>query len=255
MAKGVSLRMEKLLEELVSAESVSPDPPGKEGDKARVTRLAATLRRTQTQTQTFKGSRTLTQPSADKGGEGKWQVVAGGARAANGKGKLASSRFYDSEVLVGYKQRYVREAFIHRVRTELERLKEADGKANVRPILANRELTKLTGQERRELRSLKSLNAYIKRKRALHQELVRPFLHALFTYIESSYVVSVRDIPPSHASPHLPLLLLSCLLPHSPLPSLSLPPHTGGRRARAQGPSPERVRRTHQDMGAHRGDR
>lgn len=187
MAKGVSLRTEKLLEELVSAESVSPDPPGKEGDKARVTRLAATLRRTQTQTMTFKGSRTLTQPSADKGGEGKWQVVAGGARAANGKGKLASSRFYDSEVLVGYKQRYVREAFIHRVRTELQRLKEADGKANVRPILANRELTKLTGQERRELRSLKSLNAYIKRKRALHQELVRPgFTGPL--YIESSYM-------------------------------------------------------------------
>lgn len=81
--------------------------------------------------------------------------------------------FWDTDVLIGYSQRYLTADFIAKAGNELRKLSEAEAQKRHKPMLANRELTKLTGSERRDLRSLRSRNNYVKRKRLQHQETVR----------------------------------------------------------------------------------
>jgi hypothetical protein len=62
---------------------------------------------------------------------------------------------------------------VEKARKELAKLKAEDKATEFRPVLANMELKKLTPPQRRELHSLRSHNAYIKRKREQHAEMVR----------------------------------------------------------------------------------
>jgi len=66
--------------------------------------------------------------------------------------------------------RYLRAEFVRRVDQELKKAKDLEKKRNVKPILVNQELARITPEQRRELRSLKSATNYIKRKRKQHED-------------------------------------------------------------------------------------